>query len=155
MNRVFDMLRHVFISPEVLGVLAVWAIFFTFPRTFDFPYKLLADGSAFGLSAAGVALLCLGFCYREGFAMLDPSGAGSVLLEWPGYFMLKNRLIAAMFWCAAAIAGSFAATWLVASGTATTLGAALLASALLAAAISAASVALARIRIREILQSKS
>lgn len=155
MNRVADMMRHFFVSPEVLGVLAVWATFFTSPSTFDFPYKLLTDGTAFGLSAAGIALLCLGFCYREGFAILDPSGVGSVLLEWPGYFMLKNRLITAMFWCVASIAGALAATWLVASGIAATAGAALLVSALLAAAISVVSVALARIRIREILQSKS
>lgn len=155
MNRLTDTLRHVVISPELLGILAVFCFLYFAPSAFDFPTKHLGEGIGFGLGAAGVASGCLAFCYQEGATILEPSGTGRVLLDWPGYFLLKNRVIASMCWCVFGVAGALAATWLVASGVGANGGAALLVASLLASVVSLASIALARLRIREILQANS
>lgn len=153
MNRALDILRYTFVSPEVLGVTLVSAVLYLAPHVFGFPLKLLSEGQAFGLGAAGFSVACLAFCFHQGFEILDPSGAGSVLVEWPGYQMLKGRVVAAMVWCVIAIAGSLGAMWLAAIDPSATEAGALLVAVLLAAVISVASLALARIRIRELLQA--
>lgn len=154
MNRALDLLRYTFISPELLGLAAVLAIYSFFPNIFEFPLKLLSDGQSIGLGAAGVSVACLAFCFQRGFEMLDPSGVGSVIMEWPGYPMLKGRVVAAMAWCVLAVAGSLVAMWLVAVDPEASVAGALLIAVLLTAVISVASIALASMRIRELLHAK-
>jgi hypothetical protein len=92
----------------------------------------------------------LAFNYREGFELLSPSGARKVLLEWPDYSMLKNRLISAFSWCIAGTGAVIAAVWMVATDTEPRLGIAILVAGILTAAASTATIALARFSLREI-----
>lgn len=154
MNRALDLIRYTFISPEVLGLAVVLAVYAFFPEIFGFPLKLLSDGQSVGLGAAGVSVACLAFCFQRGFEMLDPSGAGSVIMEWPGYPMLKGRVVAAMAWCVFAVAGSLVAMWLAAVDHGASAAGAILVAALLTAVVSVASIALASMRIRELLYTK-
>lgn len=116
--------------------------------------KPMKEGLTFGLTAAGLALAAAAFCYREGGDILEPSGLKAVLLEWPGYFMLKARVIASLAWCAAGIGAALVATWMAASDVAPQFAATVLVAGVLAAAASAASIGLARYRIRELIPSK-
>ena len=154
MNRFLDALRYTVVSLEMLGVALVSAAFYFVPQVFGFPLKLLSDGQAFGLGAAGFSVACLAFCFQQGFEILNPSGEGQVLIEWPGYQMLKGSVVVAMVWCVLAVAGSLVATWLAAVNPSATEAGALLVAVLLAAVISVASLALARIRIRELLHAR-
>lgn len=151
MKRLLDNLRFVIVSLELFMAFVPFAIYAYAPSLADVLLKPMKDGIALGLGAAALPLGMLAFNYKEGVELLSPTGSRKVLLEWPDYPMLKNRLIAAFAWC---IAGSFAgvaAVWMVATDTAPRIGIALLISGILAAAAATGTIALARISSREIL----
>jgi hypothetical protein len=154
MKRLVDGIRLSLLSPEVVAALLPFVVLLYEPNWASVLVRPMKEGLTFGLTAAGLALAAAAFCYREGGDILEPSGAKAVLLEWPGYFMLKVRVIASLTWCAIAIGAALAATWMVASDVAPQLGATVLVAGVLAAAASAASIALARYRIRELLPLK-
>jgi hypothetical protein len=154
MKRLVDGIRLSLLSPEMLAALLPFAVHLYVPGWASVLVKPMKEGLTFGLTAAGLALGAAAFCYKEGGDILEPSGPKAVLLEWPGYFMLKARVVASLAWCVVGIGAALAGTWLVASDVAPQLGATVLVAAVLAAAASAASIALARYRIRELLSSK-
>jgi hypothetical protein len=154
MRRLVDGIRLLLLSPEMVAALLPFVAHLYMPDWASVLVKPMKEGPTFGLAAAGLALAAAAFCYREGGDILEPSGAKAVLLEWPGYFMLKARVVASLAWCVAGIGAALAATWMVASDVAPKLGAAVLVAGVLAAAVSAATVALARYRIRELLPPK-
>lgn len=153
MKRLWDLLRVVVLSPELLAVLVCITLQFSVPDWLDVVAKPMKDGIAFGLAGAGIAVAALAFCYKQGDDILSPQGHLKTLLEWPHYFMLKARVIAALARCSAGIGGSLAATWMAASGSAADLAPMVLIAAVLVAAIAVATTALARYRIRELLGS--
>ena len=154
MKRFIDGIRLSLLSPEMVAALLPFVMHLYAPDWTSILLKPMREGLAFGLSAAGVALGSAAFCYKEGGDILEPIGAKAVLLEWPGYFMLKARVVAALAWCVAGIGFALAATWMVASDVAPQLGGTLLVAGVLVSACAAASIALARYRIRELLPSK-
>lgn len=154
MRRVLDLLRLLVLSPELFAVLACLIIQIYVPDWLNAVAKAMKDGLTFGLSGAGIALTALAFCYRQGDDILSPQGRLSVLLEWPDYFMLKARVIAALTWCVAGIGASLVATWMVASGRAAQWASMILVAGVLVASISVATTALARYRIRELFGTK-
>ena len=154
MKRLVDGIRLSLLSPEMVAALLPFIVRLYVPDWASVLVKPMKDGPMFGLAAAGLALAAAAFCYREGGDILEPSGTKAVLLEWPGYFMLKARVVASLAWCVAGIGAALAATWMVASDVAPQLGVAALVAGVLAAAVSAATVALARYRIRELLPPK-
>lgn len=154
MKRVVDGIRLSLLSPEVLAALLPFVVYLYAPDWASVLVKPMKEGLTFGLSAAGLTLAATAFCYREGGDILEPSGAKAVLLQWPGYFMLKARVVASLAWCVTGVGATLAATWMVASNVSPQLGAAVLVAGVLVAAASAASIALARYRIRELLPPK-
>jgi len=150
-RRVSDLLRLLVLSPELLAVLACLAIQTYVPDWLSVVTKVRKDGLTFGLSGAGIALAALAFCYRQGDDILSPTGRLTVLLEWPDYFMLKSRVIAALTWCVVGIGACLTATWMVADGKTVQWASVILVAGILVAGMAVASIALARYRIRELL----
>ena len=74
MRRLADILRLALVSPELVGVLAPWALLAFIPDWPSVIAKPMSEGVGFGLTAAGLLLATCAFCYKEGGAMIDPSG---------------------------------------------------------------------------------
>ena len=154
MRRLIDLVRLALVSPELVAVLLPVLAWQYQPEWVIILVKPMKESLVFGLGAAGLALGASTFCYKEGGDILEPSGARAVLLEWPGYYMLKARVVAALVWCATSIGAALVATWMVASDINPQLGATVLVAAVLAAAAATGSIALARYRIRELVPGK-
>ena len=154
MRRAIDLVRLVLVSLEFVAVLTPILAWHYHPEWVNTLVKPMKESLFLGLGAAGLALGATTFCYKEGGDILDPTGAKAVLLEWPGYFMLKARVVAALAWCTAGIVAALTATWMVASDINPQLGASILVAGVLAAAAATGSIALARYRIRELIPSK-
>lgn len=151
MNRCIDLLRLVFVSPELLFSLVPLAIYAYEPTWGDILLKPMSDGVGWGLSAAGLAIGMLIFSYKESFDLLALSGGRKVLIEWPDYQMLKVRILVAFVWCLVGGAACLISVWMVAKGFRPLLGITFLISGLIAAATASASIALARFNLRELL----
>lgn len=151
MNRCVDFLRLVFVSPELLFALAPLAIYAYEPAWADILLKPMIEGVGWGLSAAGLSIGMLAFSYKEGFDLLSLNGERKVLIEWPGYPMLKVRVLVAFGWCLAGAICCLGAAWMVTKNLQPLLGTTLLISGLLAAATATGTIALARFSLRELL----
>lgn len=151
MKRFVDAIRLVAVSPEAVLALIPFAIYAYVPALADVLIKPMKDGIGFGLAAVGIPLAMLAFNYKEGFELLSPSGGRRVLLEWPDYFMLKSRVVAALAWCTIGALGGIVAVWMVANDFLPRLAIAILVAGILAASASTATIALARFTSREIL----
>ena len=86
--------------------------------------------------------------YQIGGEIISPQGARRILLDWPDYPLLKNRVVLALAFCAVALVLGLAGAFIVAKYKAA-VGATLIFSAILASAVSLASVALAKWKVRE------
>jgi hypothetical protein len=142
------------LSPEIVALALPFVIYLYTPEWSEFLQKPMKEGISFGLSASGINLAALAFCYKEGSDILNPSGAKAILLEWPDYFMLKTRVVTAMAWCTLGISLTIAGTWMVASDVNPHLGATTLVAGVLSSAVATGTIALARLRIRELLPEK-
>ncbi len=151
MKRFKDFLRWMFVSPELLFALVPAAIHVYEPTWADMLLKPMSDSVGWGLSAAGLSIGMLAFCYKEGFDLLSLSGGRKVLIEWPDYPELKARILGAFGWCLIGVAACLISVWMVAKNLHPLLGITVLISGLIAAATASATVALARFRLRELL----
>lgn len=151
MRQFFDVLRYTVISPELLAI-AIALVLYTYdPELADVLVQAMKGGIAVGLGAALFPLGMLAFNYKEGFELLAPTGTRKVLLEWPGYPMLKGRVFASFIWCVLGAFACIVGTWMVAAGHNPRAGVALLVAGILCASASTATIAIARFRAREIL----
>lgn len=151
MSRFTDLLRSVFVSPELLFALLPLAIYAYEPTWADLLLKPMSDSVGWGLSAAGLSIGMLAFSYEKGFDLLSLSGGRKVLIEWPDYPMLKARILVAFGWCLVGAAACLTSTWMVAKNIHPLLGGTLLISGLIASATASATIGLARFSLRELL----
>jgi hypothetical protein len=150
MNRLFDVLRATFISPEMFCLLLPLGIWMYWPGPFHFVTAQVYGDFKWGLSAALVPAGFFASSYKLGTDVLSPQGARKILLEWPEYWMLKHRVVLALIFCAWAVVIVFIALYLIAQDRAS-IGAALLLSGWLSGVAALCSVGLARWKVREIL----
>jgi hypothetical protein len=150
-KQLIDTMRYIFVSPELASVLVPFAIFTFHPELADVLVKPMKDGIVFGLTATALPLAMLAFNYEKGFDLLSPKGARKVLLEWPGYPMVKGRVIASFVWCVIGIAACLLGVWMVATDSLPRMGVAFLVAGILVASASTATIAIARIKVRELL----
>lgn len=151
MSRFTDLLRSVFVSPELLFALLPLAVYAYEPTWADLLLKPMSDSVGWGLSAAGLSIGMLAFSYEKGFDLLSLSGGRKVLIEWPDYPMLKARILVAFGWCLVGAAACLISTWMVAKNLHPLLGVTLLISGLIASATASATIGLARFSLRELL----
>lgn len=150
MNRLIDIIRSVLISPEMPCLLLPIGIWTYWPGPFEFVTTQISADFKWGIGAALVPAGFFASSYNLGTDLLSPHGARKVLLEWPGYWMIKNRAVIAVIFCGVAVLVVFFALYLIA-GSKSSLGAALLFSGWLSAFAALCSVGLARWKAREIL----
>lgn len=150
MNRPIDIIRSALISPEMLCLILPIGIWTYWPAPFQFVTTQVYADFKWGVGAALVPAGFFATSYKLGTDVLSPHGARKVLLEWPDYWMLKNRVIMAVIFCGFAVCVVFFSLYLIAESK-TSLGAALLFSSWLSAFSALCSVGLARWKIREIL----
>ncbi len=150
MNRLIDIIRSVLISPEMLCLVLPIGIWTYWPGPFQFVTTQIYEDFKWGVGAALVPAGFFASSYNLGTDVLSPHGARKALLEWPDYWMLKNRVVMAVIFCGGAVFVVFLALYLIAESKAS-LGAALLLSGWLSAFAALCSVGLARWKIREIL----
>ncbi|MEO7863340.1 MAG: hypothetical protein ABIU05_23470 [Nitrospirales bacterium] len=127
-----------------LGIWAYW------PAPFQFMATQLYGDFKWGLGAALVPAGFFASSYMLETDLLSPHGSRKVLLEWPDYWMIKNRVVMAVVFCGSAVIVVFLALYLIAESK-SSLGAAFLLSGWLSAFAALGSVGLARWKIREIL----
>lgn len=150
MNRIVDMIRVVLVSPEMLGLgfpLAIWSYW---PEPAQFIATQINGDFEWGFGIVMVPIVLLAACYNLGSNILAPSGARKILLDWPDYWMLKNRVVVALAFCIFSFVVALIGIFMVAE-TKSSLGMSMVFSGCLSAAAAIATVALAWWRSREIL----
>ena len=114
MEKLIDILRMIIISPEM----AVSLIFILIDRL---PLKageiiLSILGSDQKWAAGAIILIpvtLLVSCYKLGTKILSPKGKRKILLEWPGYWRLKYRVVFSQIVCIASLIASILGFFLV------------------------------------------
>lgn len=150
MNRFIDMIRTIFVSPEMLGLgvpVAIWAYW---PEPAQFIATKISSDPKWGFGIVMVPIALLAACYNLSSNILAPSGARKILLDWPDYWMLKNRVVVALGLCIFAFMIALIGFYMVVADK-SSLGMSMIFSGCLSAAASLATVALAWWRSREIL----
>lgn len=150
MNRLVDVARSVFISPEIVCLGVPVAIWLRWPESLQFIATQINSDFKWGIGVEAIPIALLTACFNLSSNILSPSDARKVLLDWPDYWMLKNRVLIALGYCVLAIAVTSIGFYMVATNN-SSFGIAMIFSGCLSAAASLATVALAWWRSREIL----
>lgn len=151
MKRVADLLRALFLSPELLCAVLPFAVLHYAPSFGELLLKPMRESLVFGLTAAALPIGLLTFNYKESLALLSPEGQAKVLLEWPDYPTLKNRVLIALGWCTAGLVACGLSVWMIASDFRPDMAIALLSAGVLSSGAATATIGLARFRLRELL----
>jgi hypothetical protein len=151
MKRVPDLLRALLLSPELLCAVLPFVVLHYVPSIGDVLLKPMRESISFGLAAAALPLGMLAFNYKESLELLSPDGQAKVLLEWPDYPMLKNRVLIALGWCTAGLVACGLSVWMIASDFRLDMAIALLSAGVLSSGAATATIGMARFRLRELL----
>ncbi len=101
MSQLIDMIRFIFISPEILVGLVLYTLLTNFPELVTFLTKFIFDTEinlSNSLILFGIPLTSLTISYKLTENILNPDDKSNrkILKEWPNYWMLKNRLYYSM-----------------------------------------------------------
>lgn len=149
MKRVLDLFRATLISPEVVALLLPFAILFYWPEPAVFFAQQFSTDIKWAFGAAVVPAGFMLGAYKIGDEIISPQGARRVLLDWPDYRMLKDRVVLALVFCGVGLALSLAGAFVVGMYK-SALGATLFFSGLLSSAVSLVTVAFAKWKVREL-----
>ena len=151
MKSFLDVFRAILISPEVLALALPFAINLYWPDPALFFAQQSSADIKWAFGAAVVPVAFIAASYQIGGDIISPQGTRRVILDWPDYHMLKNRIVLALFFCvlglALGIAGAFAI-----GRYQSAVGATMVFSGLLVSATSLATVSLAKWKLRELLR---
>jgi len=154
--RFTDIIRLYVISPEVFVIVLLGAVVFFYPGPIEyFGSEASRDGSVLQyIALIPIALLSVTFgLSKEILKPLDEAN-NRMLYEWPDYWRLKYRVLAAIIFCLAASAGALG-LWVYKTRLQHLLIGAGLIAAVLIALVSTISLYLGYLRLREILQGGS
>lgn len=151
MKQFRDILRLMFVSPELLVWCLPFLLYTFYPSLADVIVKPMKEGIGFGLGGVMIPLGLLGFCYKEGLDLLAPTGAKKIILDWPDYSMIKARVLAIFFWCVLGALLALIAVFMVSTNSQPQLAITILVAGILSSATATATLALARFRMREII----
>jgi hypothetical protein len=151
MMRALDVLRAMLVSPELACVLIPFGIYMHAPWMLDVLVAPMQESVVFALGPAATTLAMLAFNYRESLQLLSPFGQGKVLLDWPGYPMIKNRVLIALGWCVIGLCACSVGAWMITSNREPLLAVAITGSGLMSSGAATVTIGLARFRLREVL----
>lgn len=100
MARLFDIIKMVVISPELLVALATILVHKTMESVGTLAVSLLSSDQRWSVGiVVAVPITLLIACYKLGSDILSPQGKRKILLEWPDYWRLKYRVVYSMVLC--------------------------------------------------------
>lgn len=154
MKKIKDAIRFVVVSPEVLSALLVMLIAYKWPEVINFFVKFVTvtDTSSMAI-IVGVPLAMLIGGYKLGFDVLNPPEYKRALKLWPGYWMMKNRIIFSWLLGTMGLLGTIVAYFLANNGS-KFLGTLLIAISWVVAASSVACIAYAKMTLNDVLNEK-
>jgi len=157
MNRkILDIVRLFLISPEFFVLVLFWDLFSLYPKPMILlGSEIVREGSMVQyIALLPVALLTMAYSLsKDALRPLD-GDKNRLLYEWPEYWRLKFRALAALFFCLVASAGSIG-LWVFKMLLAPSLLGVGFAAAVVLALVSTTSLYLGYLRLREILQGGS
>jgi hypothetical protein len=151
MKRVLDLFRATLISPEVVALLFPFAVLFFWPEPAIFVGQQFSTDIKWAFGAAVVPAGFMLGAYKIGDEILSPQGARRVLLDWPDYPMLKDRVVLALVFCGVGLGLGLAGAFVVGMYR-SALGATLIFSGLLSSTISLVTISFAKWKVREFLR---
>lgn len=154
MEKIKDAIRFVVVSPEVLSALSVMLIAYCWPEVINFFAKFVSITDSSTVTVIiGVPLAMLIGGYKLGFDVLNPPEHKRTLKQWPGYWMVRNRIIFSWVLGLMGLLGTIVAFFLANNGF-KFLGTLVIAICWIVAASSVASVAYARMSLHDVLNEK-
>jgi hypothetical protein len=99
MKAIIEVLRAVFISPEIVAGSLPFVLSFYWSEPATFTVEQLASDAMWVVGTAAIPLTLLAATYSFGSEILSPSGPKKVLLSWPDYWKLKMRVVVALGFC--------------------------------------------------------
>lgn len=155
MDKLKDVIRFIAISPETLSALLVFSISYFWPETIEFFAKFVSVAEASTVSVIiGVPLAMVIGGYSLGFDLLNPSEHKRTLKQWPGYWMIRNRVIFSLVVGTIGLVGTVVAYFLANNGL-KYHGTLVIAICWAVSASSVATVAYARMSLHDALNAKS
>ncbi len=106
--KLLETLRIVFISPEFLAILAIFATYYHVPALFESLGNQFKVNTEIWKFIPTIPLAICGFSIQYAWKILFPlDGAGNtILLQWPNYWKLKLRVITSVIICAVCFLGA-------------------------------------------------
>lgn len=154
MDKLKDAIRFIVISPETLSALFVFLVAYFWPESIEFFAKFVSVAEASTASVViGVPLAMLIGSYTLGFDVLNPSEHKRTLKQWPGYWMIRNRVVFSWVVGTMGLVGTVVAYFLANNGF-KMFGTLVIAICWVVAASSVASVAYARMCLNDVLNMK-
>jgi hypothetical protein len=154
-DKLKDAIRFIAISPEILSALLVFSVAYFWPEAIEFFAKFVSVAEASTASVIiGAPLAMVIGGYRLGFNLLNPSEQKRTLKQWPGYWMIRNRVIFSLVVGTTGLIGTVVAYFLANNGL-KFQGTLVIAICWAVAATSVATVAYARMSLHDALNAKS
>ena len=151
MRIMSDWLRAFLVSPETLAAVTTAGICYYWPSAAEFVAQLMGADFKWSVGILGVQLAMLVGAYQIGTDILSPQGTRNIILDWPSYPMLKNRIVISIIFCALSLVASGAGLLLIRSAV-SSLGTTLVIASLFVGSTAVTTVGLAKWKAREILR---
>jgi hypothetical protein len=149
MTRLIDAMRALIISPEAVVLALSWAAYLYWPSPFVFLSGLIGADLKSCIEVLAFPSSITGAAYTLSTDVISPQGSRSRLLDWPEYWMLKHRVVLALFFCAVTVPMT-AVGWYMIAQYHSASGAALILAAYSTGCVTTISLGLARWRSREL-----
>ncbi len=151
MKRFADWLRIIFWSPEFASILIVAGVTYKWPQLLHRIGKyFIVDELGIETSILSLPIILTVATYKMGRDLLNPEDKREILTEWPEYWLLKNRVRAALAFSAGSCVGFIVGWFLIQEGE-VEIGAATSMASILVGAFSLVTVAMAKIDGRDVL----
>lgn len=99
LRRLSEILRIVFISPEIVATLVVTLIYLYWPQPYELIGRKIASNSKLWEYIPVIPLGVFSFSIYLSFQLQAPvESANRELYDWEMYWALKYRIVAALFW---------------------------------------------------------
>ena len=114
MDKVMDVLKMIILSPEMGVALSIAIINKLTESVGRIAFSLLSSDQRWAISIVIlIPITLLIACYKLGAEVLSPKGKRKILLEWPGYWRLKYRVIFSLIICIVSLIASILGFFLI------------------------------------------
>lgn len=155
LNKVKDLFRAIFVSPEVLVALIMIVIYLIFPYSFEFAGSRFKAEQELWKYLALLPGIPFAWIIKETLSVLFPmKDSNRIIANWPDFWRLKYRVYIACGWTFLCCAGGLSA-WLMNNVWSLSTVGLLYLSSMAISFVSAATIFLARTNVRQLLEENS